>query len=126
MQTKSALAGMRFLRLSNPPIYFRGEYFSLGAKKGEKDRLADAGAGEQHDQPVHADPDPARGWHAVLHGLEERLVEVHRLGVATGREQRLLLEPPALDHRVVELGVRRSELDPVDDQVPRLVQSGRR
>ena len=43
-------------------------------------------------------------------------------GSPCGREQRLLLEPLALDHRVVELGVRRRQLDAVDDQVPGLVR----
>ena len=65
-------------------------------------------------------PIPPAGGMPYSIALQEVLVELHRLGVAAGGQQRLLHEPLALDHRVVELGVRRRQLDAVDDQVPGL------
>jgi hypothetical protein len=40
---------------------------SLGPEQGEQDRLADARAGEQHEQAVDAESHTARGWSAQAH-----------------------------------------------------------
>src|SRR3954453_7254401 len=78
---------------------------------GEQHDLADrAGPGEQHHEPVDADPDAAGRRHAVLQRLDVGLVVGLRLLVAGLGERPLLLEPRALVVGVVELGERVREL----------------
>src|SRR5579875_3050142 len=55
----------------------------------EQDRLADAAAGQQHDQPVDTEAHAARRRHAVLEGEQELLVQLHGLGIALRRSDRL-------------------------------------
>src|SRR4051812_46806092 len=86
---------------------------SLGSEQRKKNGLSNTRAGEQHDQSVDTHSHASCGGHAVLHRLEERLVELHRLGVALRGEQRLLFEPTALLDRVVQLGIGGRQLDPV-------------
>ena len=65
----------------------------LGAQRREEDHVADrVDAGDEHHQPVHADPEPAGRRQAVLERLD--VVVVDRLGllVAAGLELRLRLE----------------------------------
>src|SRR5256885_9729602 len=58
---------------------------------------------EDHQQPVHAQPDAAGGRHAVLERPDEVFVQVLRLHVAGGAQPRLLLEAAALLVGIVEL-----------------------
>ncbi len=60
----------------------------------EEENVADVRlAGQQHDEPVDADPDAGRRRHAVLHRGQELLVERLRLLVPHRAPPRLLLEP---------------------------------
>src|SRR5690606_6774548 len=58
----------------------RGQNVRLLDERKE-DRLADAEAGDRHEQPVDTHAHPAHGRHAVLHRAQELLVEPHRLDV---------------------------------------------
>ena len=78
--------------------------------------------GQQHDQPVDADAEATGRRHRVLQRLEEVLVELHRLRVAAGGQQRLRGEPAALLDRVDQLRVGGAQLDAERDQVPALGQ----
>src|SRR5690606_30747756 len=62
----------------------------------EEDRLADAEAGDGHQQAVDAHAHTARRRHAVLECAEELLIHPHRLEVAAGGELGLLDEALAL------------------------------
>ena len=53
-----------------------------GTSQREQDRLADAEAGDRHQQAVDTHAHPAGRRHAVLKRLQEVLVEPHRLVVA--------------------------------------------
>ena len=57
---------------------------SMRTQQRVEDGLPDACAGEQHHHAVDADAEAAHGWDAVLEGLDEVGVELHRLGVASG------------------------------------------
>ena len=59
----------------------------------ESQRRSDIRPGQHHDQAVDADPQAAGRRHRVLQRGEERLVDLHRLGIARGGEQRLLGQP---------------------------------
>jgi hypothetical protein len=64
----------------------------------------------------------ARRRHAILQGLEEVFVDLHRLGIAGGRSQRLGDEPLSLLERIGQLRVRRALFGCEDDQIPLLGQ----
>src|SRR4051794_38791680 len=49
------------------------------ADQREQDRLPNTQTGERHHQPVDPHSHTARGWHPVFEGLQEVLVECHRL-----------------------------------------------
>jgi hypothetical protein len=91
----------------------------------EQDDLTDAGrVGEQHQEPVDPDPEPARGRHPVLERLEEVLVE--RVGLQLAGLPRLLLQQElrALLVGVGELRVPCAELHPADHRVDVLGEAG--
>src|SRR5665647_2512018 len=89
----------------------------------EQDRLADARAGEEHEQAVDAEPHTAHRRCAEFERREEVLVELHRLEVARRGRPGLLREAFALDDRIDELGEAGGALDAVDDEVPCLDQA---
>ena len=80
--------------------------------------------GQEHDEPVDTDPETSAGWHPQLEGVEEVLVDLHRLGVACGGLERLLGEPRPLVDGVGQLAVCRADLHPGDDEVPALDEPG--
>src|SRR6185312_2181073 len=67
---------------------------------------------------VDAHSHTAHRRHAVLHGAQEILVELHRLRIPGGGAQRLRGQSITLDHRIYQLRVAGCELRPEDDQVP--------
>src|SRR3954454_4819977 len=86
-----------------------GSEGAVGPDEREGQGRADGAAGQQHEQSVDAEPEPAGGWHGVGHRLEEGLVELHRLRIARGRPQRLLGQSSPLVQRVDQLRVRRPQ-----------------
>ena len=84
----------------------------------ERNRLADALAGENHEQTVDAHAHATARREALLHGDEEVLVHDHGLGVAVGGREGLRLEALALDDRVGQLGVCGARLEAAHVQVP--------
>ena len=84
----------------------------------EQDDLPDArDVGEEHEEPIDPDPQPAGGWHPVFERLEEVLVE--RVGLVLAGLARPLLEQElgALLVRVRQLRIARPELHATDDGV---------
>lgn len=57
----------------------------------ERQRFADAPAGDQHHKTVYTHSQAAGGWHRVFHGLQEVFVELHRFRVSTDGRQGLLV-----------------------------------
>ena len=65
----------------------------LGAEGREEDHVADrVDAGDEHDQPVDADPEPAGRRQPVLERFDVLVVDRLGLLVAAGLEPRLRLE----------------------------------
>src|SRR5262249_21602621 len=95
---------------------------SAGIGQRKRQRLADAAARNHHHHSVDTHAEASGGWHRVLHGLQEVFVEFHRLWIAAGRQQRLLLQPTALFDRIGQLAVCGGEFDTPRDQVPALGQ----
>jgi Molybdopterin oxidoreductase len=102
-----------------PPVSGSG----LGLYQREQDRVADAKAGQVHDQPVDSQSHTAGGRHPVLQSLEEVLVDLHRLGIAGGGAQRLGYQALPLLQRVGQLGIRGALFGAEDHQVPLLRES---
>ena len=93
----------------------------LAAQRREEDDVADAGrAGEDHHQAVDAHAEAAGGRHAVLHRLEEVLVEPVRGLVAVGEVLQLLHEALALVVGVVELAEGVAQLHAGDEPLEAL------
>ena len=82
----------------------------------EQDVLDVRGVRNKHGQPVYSDSASPGGRHAVLHCPEEVLVHGVGFPIALALHFNLLLEPPALVHRVVQLGECVGELTPADKQ----------
>jgi hypothetical protein len=78
--------------------------------------------GEQHQQPVDPDAEPARRGQAVLEGAHVVLVDGHRLLVTACLLGRLLVEAGALLDGVDELGERVADLTSGDDRLEPLDQ----
>src|SRR5919108_1548221 len=77
----------------------------LGPERGEQDDVPDAvRVRQQHDQPVDADAQPARGRQPVLERPQVVLVDGHGLGVAGSPLPGLVLEPAALLVGIDQLG----------------------
>src|SRR3954471_904451 len=111
-----------------PRWWRNGPLRNLGGKwadQREQNRLPDTETGEGHHEAVHAHPHSTGRRHAVLEGLEEVLVEHHRLGVTRRGEQRLLGEPLPLDDRVDQLGGGGAPFYPADVEIPLLRQPRR-
>ena len=53
-------------------------------RQGEGQRLADAAAGDEHDDAVDPHPQTSGGRHRVFHRLQKVLVELHGLDIAAG------------------------------------------
>ena len=85
--------------------------------------LANIGPGEEHDEAVDAQAQSTHGRCTVLERAQEVLVNLHRLGVAPGGEQRLVGQHLALDDGIDELGEAGAALDAGDDEVPGLDQA---
>ena len=69
-----------------------GRYFSFFIWGNRMTSRIDGCSGEQHDQPVDAEPQPAGGRHAVLQGADVVLVHPVGLVVAGLALSSLLLE----------------------------------
>ncbi len=83
---------------------------------GKKDDVAQGRLLRQdHEQPVDAHAEPARGRHAVFEGDEKILVHEFGLIVAFGAELQLLFEALTLIDGVVQLGVGVAELEAADE-----------
>src|SRR3982074_3711158 len=73
--------------------------------------------GQQHDDPIDADPQAARGRHAMLHRRQKVLVERLRRGVARLARTHLLHEPLTLDARIVQLRKRVGDFDATGERL---------
>ena len=92
---------------------------------GKQDHLTDGRlVGEEHRQPVDADPLPRRRRHAELERADIVLVEPVRLVVAPRRELRLLAEARKLVDRIVELAVGVGQLALPDEELEAVHQRG--
>src|SRR5207249_8904029 len=98
---------------------------ALGAQQGEQDHLADRRlVGEQHEQPIDADPLAGRGRHPLLQRTHVVLVEPVRLLVTALQQLRLFAEPRELVDRIVQLAVRVGELAPADEELETVDERG--
>src|SRR5579859_467268 len=94
---------------------------SFRSEHRKEDHVPDVGpVGEEHDQPVDAEPDPAGGGHAVLEGAEVVLVDLMGFAIAPLPEPGLFLEAAPLLVGIVELGEGVRDFAPLDEQLPPL------
>src|SRR6266571_2538030 len=98
---------------------------SLGPQHREQNHVTNIRLiGEDHRQPVHAEPHATRGGHAVLQSPEKIFVELLRFDVAGGAQRRLLLEAAALLVGVIQLAERVGQLAVLHEQLPPLHLGG--
>ena len=92
---------------------------------GEEDNFADGiVVGQHHDAAVDAHTHTARGRHAVLHSVQEVLVQHLGLVVAALTLLNLLHKAAALIDGIVQLGVSIGQLGVADEQLEALGQAG--
>src|SRR5699024_897759 len=84
----------------------------------EEHGLADAQAREGHQQAVQPHAGTSGRRHALLHRLQEVLIENHGLIVAARSQASLILETLALDDRVNQLGVAGRQLEAAQVEIP--------
>ena len=119
MRRSSALGHQRPITARRSPR--RAIAIALGAHRRKENHVADRGlVGQQHDQPVDADPHAAGRRHAVLERADIVGVELMRLLVTRLALAALILEPGPLIVGIVQLAERIGELGAVDEQLEAL------